>query len=224
MPARTAYHGSLGDLFARHAGTSPYNAAVDRPAMIELAGPVAGLTVLDVGCGAGHHAAELGARGARMIGFDGSETLLGHARRRLGDAAELHLHDAEEPLHFLPDGSVDGVLCALVYHHVSRRRELLAELRRVLRPGGWLLVSTSHPAGDWQHFGDSYFSEDWVDLPLGDSGESIHYQRMTLEVFLGELLGAGFALERLVEPRPVDPALERLRRAPSFVAVRMVRP
>lgn len=87
-----------------------------------------------------------------------------------------------------------------------------------------MLVSTSQPASDWQHFGDSYFSEEWVDLPLGDSGEVIRYQRMTLQVFLDELLTAGFVLERRVEPRPADPDLVRLRRAPPFVAVRMTRP
>ena len=73
----------------------------------------------------------------------------------------------------------------------------------MLRPGGWLLVSTTHPTADWRHFGGSYFADDWVDLSLAGGQMSIHYQRMTLETFLGELLDAGLRLERLVEPRPV---------------------
>ena len=180
MPAETAYHDELGDHFARNAETSAYNAYTDRPAMLALAGDVAGLRILDVGCGAGHYAGELLARGAEVIGIDGSATLLGHARDRLGDRAELRLHDAEEPLDFIDDASLDGALCALMLHHVTNRAQLLGELHRILRPGGWLLVSTTHPTADWRHFGGSYYDHDWVDLPLGGSTLAIHYQRMPL--------------------------------------------
>ncbi|MFV2123584.1 methyltransferase domain-containing protein [Micromonospora sp. LOL_013] len=231
MPARTAYHDELGDHFARHADTSPYNAYVDRPAMLALAGDVGGQRILDVGCGAGHYAAELLSRGAEVVGIDGSATLLAHAQRRLGDRADLHRHDAEDPLDFLDDASFDGVVCALMLHHVANRRQLLGELRRVLRPGGWLLISTTHPTADWRHFGGSYFAVDWVDLPLSGGPLSIRYQRMTLETFLGELLDAGLRLERFVEPRPVpslcdvdEAAYRKLHRSPSFVAVRLRRP
>jgi len=231
MPARTAYDDELGDHFARHADTSPYNAYTDRPAMLALAGDVDGQRILDVGCGAGQYAAELLSRGAKVVGIDGSATLLDHARRRLGDRAELHRHDAEDPLDFIDDASFDGVVCALMLHHVANRRQLLGELRRVLRPGGWLLVSTTHPTADWRHFGGSYFADNWVDLPLAGGQMSIHYQRMTLETFLGELLDAGFSLERLVEPRPVpslrdvdEAAYHKLRQSPSSVAVRLRRP
>ncbi|NUW37609.1 methyltransferase domain-containing protein [Nonomuraea sp. SMC257] len=231
MHKATAYHDALGDHFAQHADTSPYNAYTDRPAMLELAGDVSGTRILDVGCGAGHYAAELSARGARVVGIEGSATLLRHAQARVNGHAELLLHDLETPLDFADDASFDGVVCALVYEHVRDRMRLLGELRRVLRPGGWLLMSTTHPTADWRHFGGSYFSHDWRDLPLGDSGLSIHYQRMPLETFLGELLTAGFVLERLVEPRPVaglreidEAAYDKLHRAPSFLAVRLRRP
>ena len=109
--------------------------------------------------------------------------------------------------------------------------QLLAELRRVLRPGGWLLVSTSHPTADWRHFGGSYYSHEWSELSVANGTMSIRYQRMPLETFLGELLNAGFVLEQVVEPRPtdalreVDPsAYDRLRQAPCFLAVRLRRP
>lgn len=229
MPAHTAYHDALGDFFAHHADASPYNAFTDRPAVLDLAGDVSGADILDLGCGAGHYAAELLARGARVTGVDGSAALLRHARDRVEDRADLRLHDLEQPLDFAADASFDGVVCALVIHHVANRRGLLSEARRVLRPGGWLAVSTSHPASDWRHFGGSYYDEAWVDLQLGSG--SIHFQRATLETFLGELLDAGFVLERLVEPRPLaelqkidEVAYARLRERPCFLAVRMRRP
>lgn len=228
MPAESAYHDALGDFYASNANASAYNAFTDRPAVLGLVGDVLDADILDVGCGAGHYAADLLARGARVTGIDGSATLLDHARRRVQDRATLRLHDLEQPLDFAADGVFDGVVCALVLHHVANRRQLLSEIRRVLRPSGWLVVSTSHPTADWWRLGGSYYDENWVDLPFGSS--SIHFQRMTLETFLGELLDSGFALEALVEPRPGielqaidEAAYARLHERPCFVAVRMRR-
>jgi SAM-dependent methyltransferase len=189
------------------------------------------LRVLDLGCGAGHYAAELLDRGAaQVVGVEGSGTLLSAARDRLGDSVELHQHDLEQPLAFLRDESFDLAVMALVYHHIDAREQLLAELRRVLRPGGLLLVSTTHPAGDWTWFGGSYFAEERVEVPVGDRFTH-SYWRMTLERFLGELLGAGFILERLVEPRATEEARHidprrfgKTQTTPFFLAVRLRRP
>ncbi|MQY33996.1 Ubiquinone biosynthesis O-methyltransferase [Streptomyces sp. RB17] len=231
MTAETAYHGEMGEQFATQATDSTYHAHTDRPAMLRLAGDVTGLRVLDLGCGAGHYAADLLTRGAaQVVGVDGSESLLHSARERLGAGVPLHRHDLEEPLAFLADESFDLVVMALVYHHIDARGQLLAESRRVLRPGGTLLVSTTHPTGDWGYFGGSYFAHERVELPFGD-GFALSYWRMTLERFLGELLGAGFVLEALEEPRaaeaarPADPRrYEKTHRQPHFLAVRLRRP
>ncbi|MGA4843722.1 class I SAM-dependent methyltransferase [Streptomyces sp. G45] len=224
-----AYHDRLGDYFAQLAGASPYNAHTDRPATLALAGDVAGRHVLDLGCGAGHYTADLLDRGARVTAVDGSATLLRHARDRVGDRAELRRHDLDTPLDFAADATYDGAVCALVYHHVTARAQLLAELRRVLRPGGWLVLSTTHPTAEWLHHGGSNFDDAWVDARLPDPSLTIRYQRLTLEALLGEWLAAGFTLDRLVEPRPlpqlrdVDEArYEKLSQEPSFLAVRLL--
>ena len=231
MRAETAYHGEMGEQFAANATVSAYNAHTDRPAMLGLAGDVSGLRVLDLGCGAGHYAAELLARGAtQVVCVDGSETLLSAARERLGDGAVLCHHDLEEPLAFLADQAFDLAVLALVYHHMDARDQLLAEIRRVLRPGGTLLVSTTHPTADWTYFGGSYFADERVELPFGNEF-SISYRRMPLEQFLGELLGAGFVLEALVEPRATEEAREvdqrrydKTHSTPTFLAVKLRRP
>lgn len=231
MAAETAYHGDMGRQFARQATDSAYNAYTDRPAMLKLAGDVSGLRVLDLGCGAGHYAEALLRLGAgKVVGVEGSETLLRAAQERLDDRAVLHHHDLEAPLTFLDDQSFDLAVMALVYHHLDARGQLLAELRRVLRPGGTLLVSTTHPTSDWTYFGGSYFAQERVELPVGD-GFALNYWRMTLEQFLGELLGAGFDLEELAEPRAtqdarlVDPRrYDKTHHYPHFLAVKLRRP
>ena len=230
MRVHTAYEGALGDHFARRATDNPYNAHTDRPAVLALAGDVTGLRVLDLGCGAGHYITELRARGvAEVVGVEGSETLLGHARERVGDdpAVRLRHHDLEEPLTFLADDTFDVVVMALVHHHVEARRELLAEAHRVLRPGGALLLSTTHPAADWTWHGGSYFDEGRVVSTVGD-GFTISYRRMTLETLLNELLDVGFALERVAEPRAGEEARRvderqylKTQQTPFFLAVRM---
>ncbi|MFE9190299.1 class I SAM-dependent methyltransferase [Micromonospora sp. NPDC007208] len=193
--------------------------------MLALTGDITSTDILDIGCGAGHYAAELLARGARVTGIDASATVLRHAHARAAQA-QLRLHDLERPLDFAADASFDGVICALVINHLTNRRQLLAEMHRVLRPAGWLVISTTHPTADWRHFGGSYYDDSWVDLPHGPG--ALHFQRMTLETFLGKLLDAGFLLEKLVEPRPRaelrevnEDAYARLTERPSILAARM---
>lgn len=231
MSSNHAYHGSLGDFFANHADNGTWNSHVDRPTMLALIGDVAGQSVLDAGCGAGHYAIELAARGASVVGLEGSAALVAHARARVGERAEILHHDLDTPLDLLADATFDGVVCALVLHHLRDRPRFLRELSRVLRPGGWLALSTTHPTFDWSHFGDPYFSDEWVDLVGRDGQYSIRYQRVTLETLIAELSDAGLMLERLVESRPGEElrksnpeAYEDLHRKPSLLALRLRRP
>jgi SAM-dependent methyltransferase len=93
---------------------------------------------LDVGCGDGRLTGELDA--TELTAADVSPVALGRARRRLPDADIVEL----EPDAVLPfeDGSFDLVLCAETIEHVRDVQLLLSEIRRVLRPGGTLALTT----------------------------------------------------------------------------------
>ena len=224
-----AVYDSMAAWFERQTESSFYNAHYDQPAVLDLAGDVSGLRIVDIGCGPGVYLEALRERGASVVGVDGSAELLTRARARLGSDVELRHHDLESPLEMFADGTFDGAVSALVYHHLDNRVGLLGELRRVLRPGGWLVLSTSHPVSDWLQSGGSYFAVERTDVEFDRPGGAwtVPFWRMPLTVLIDEILSAGFVIERLVEPVPpadravLDPRLyRRLTDEPAFIVVR----
>lgn len=121
-----------------------WNAYYERPAILSMIADVAGLRVLDAGCGGGAHAAALLDRGAILTGIDSSAGLLEIARRRLEGRAQLRLVDLNEPLPF-DDGSFDLILASLVMLYLPDWSRPLAEFNRLLSQSGRLVFSTHHP-------------------------------------------------------------------------------
>lgn len=191
----------FADEFLDHARDGFWNAYCDRPACLELLGDVAGKRVLDAACGPGLYAAELRRRGAEVVGFDQSPRMVELCRARAG-GGDFRVHHLGDPIDWLPGASVDLALCALAIEYVDDRVAALRELRRVLRPGGALVLSRMHPTGDWLRQGGSYFDVRVVDTTFS-KGWSARNWLMPLEATCQEIFAAGFLIERLVEPRPV---------------------
>ncbi len=99
---------------------------------LDALGDVAGLHVLDYGCGTGGTTAHLLSRGAQVTGFDISLARLAEARQRAPQAGLLSC--AAEMLPF-PDGTFDAVLGKQILHHLDLQ-VAIPEIARVLRPGG----------------------------------------------------------------------------------------
>lgn len=137
---------------------------------------------LDVACGTGRHAAHLVELGHRVRGVDASAGMIAMAREKLPDVELHHADWLELPL---SDDSVDLVVSGLALTHARDLRALFAELVRVLRPGGHLVVSDSrgllegarlYPMVFEDRNGDPGFMRAWVHptsayleaaLPLG---------------------------------------------------------
>jgi ubiquinone/menaquinone biosynthesis C-methylase UbiE len=98
-------------------------------------------SLLDVGCGTGAVLERVRLTDPRveLHGIDLSPAMLAVARQRLGQGVDLQVADAEAlPL---PDAAVDAVVCIDSFHHYPRPQVALAEMRRVLRAGGTLILA-----------------------------------------------------------------------------------
>src|SRR5215469_440562 len=227
-PAAANDYDSFAEAYSAENEASLLNAYYERPAMLALAGDVAGRRILDAGCGSGPLFAALRERGATVTGFDKSAGMVELARRRLGDGADLQVADLGGPLPF-PDGEFDDVIASLVLHYLEDWGPALAELRRVLKPGGRLLVSVEHPfaiylmhreAGrEADYFATSNRTEEYTFS--GQTAVLSLWDRL-LNAMNGALTAAGFRMTVISEPEPAPAARElfpdQLAATPRFLA------
>ena len=209
--------------------------------VLELLGPVAGRDVLDLGCGEGHVARRLAAAGARVTAVDPTARLIELAagyggqqsspdRSPTGPTGSISYRQlAAERLDGLADDSADAVAAVLVLHHTDPLADALAEVRRVLRPGGVLAAVIPHPAFDhpgasWQdghRVVGRYRDEAYWSTASGGPAASVHdigWPHRTLATWLNALATSGLALDRVVEP-PSPPG-GRWAGLPHFLAWR----
>lgn len=228
LPQR-AYN-ALADAYAARIDTKAHNAFYERPATLTLVPEVAETIVLDAGCGPGVYTEWLLNRGAKVVAFDANERMLFHARKRIGQRAELHLANMEEPLSFMDDNSVDGVLSALAITYVRDHKSLFSEFKRVLRPHGWLVVSTEHPFFSYGYFKvANYFITKKVSSVWKGFGKPVRVPSYyhSLGSICEALSENGFLIERVLEPKPKGPfrkedskEYQKLMRFPLFLCIK----
>ena len=120
-------------------GAEPELFAARRAFLLDHVEP--GDVVLDVGCGEGAFSAALAGRGARPIAVDVADEPLRRLRARFPEVADVRRATAGEPLP-LADGEADLVWAGEVIEHVVDVGAFATELRRSLRPGGPLVLTT----------------------------------------------------------------------------------
>jgi SAM-dependent methyltransferase len=122
-------------------------AAEQALAAAQLAGCPEGGDLLDVPCGFGRHAIALGAAGYRVVGVDRSRPLLDEARRRAGGARWPKFVQGDYRRLPFAGAGFDAALClfsSLGYLGDEEDTNALADIRRVLRPGGRLVIELLH--------------------------------------------------------------------------------
>lgn len=150
-PLVSVYESVWRPLFTRLAGGTDPGAETDQ--LLEWLGPGAGTTVLDIACGPGNTTRRLaaGAPGSAVIGLDLSVPMLEEAIEHT--PAELAVGFARVDAHGLPiaDATVDAAHCAAALYLFADPGTVVAEVARVLRPGGrfagMTLVAPLQPLG-----------------------------------------------------------------------------
>lgn len=181
---------------------------LEEPIMRRLLDALPPSTVLDAACGTGRYAAYLAERGHTVVGVDRSPDMLAKARRKLPDG-----DFREGDLNALPadDGSADAAICTLSLVHLETIDKAVAELARVVRPGGPVIISDVHPfliLIGWQaQFRTSH----------GDTGFMRIYPHLTAD-YCAAFEAAGLRVVSCFEPRltadsAVTAARERLPEA-----------
>ena len=132
-------------------------------------------TIGDLGCGTGEVSAALAPFVARVVAVDASAPMLHAAKKRLHRFDNVDLRRGELEALPIDDGRLDAATLMLVLHHVPEPARALAEVARVLQPGGRLILvdMLPHDRENYRHqMGHVWmgFSEEHVDRMLRESG------------------------------------------------------
>lgn len=146
---------------------------IDQQVLTALLSPTQ--TVADLGCGTGRLGETLAPFIGRVIGVDASDAMIQAARERLGRFDNVELQRAQLDNLPIAAGIADVALMAFVLHYVSRPAAALKEARRILKPGGRLVIVDLQPHAreDYRnHMGHLWlgFSEAQLEEWLGQAG------------------------------------------------------
>lgn len=197
-------------------------------ALEELAGRS---TILDVGCGDGQIARALSAQGSTVLGIDPTQLHIDIARERAGGPT-YELGSATQ----LPvaDNSQDAVVACLVFEHIDEVDAAIAEVARVLKPGGQFSFFLNHPL--LQTPGSGWIDDYILDPPeqywrIGaylvetetveevEKDVFIRFIHRPLSRYFNALISNGLVLERMYEPAPPQGFLDR---APEYALAHTV--
>jgi ubiquinone/menaquinone biosynthesis C-methylase UbiE len=172
-----------------------------------------------VGTGEGQVARLAASLGARVTGIDPSRAQLAAARARGGGPAYLLGEATRLPF---PGSAFDAVVACLVFEHIDDAEAAIAEVARVLAPGGRFVFFLNHPLLQTPGSGwidDRILEEQYwrigpyltVDRTMEqvDNGVVIPFVHRPLSHYVNAMIGTGLALERMEEPAPPAGFLDR---------------
>jgi ubiquinone/menaquinone biosynthesis C-methylase UbiE len=215
-------------------GFDIYREALNNPAIFQMIGPVAGKRVLDVGCGEGYNTRLLARAGANVTGIDISPKMIAYAAAaeetdRLGIQYQIC---SFSKMPGIKNCSFDMVVAFMSLMDGPDYDGAIAEIHRILRPGGQFVFSLTHPCFltrglTWitdenghttrlsvgNYFDTTPGLDTWRFSLSPEASElpDFHVPRFprTLSEYLNGLISAGFEIRELREPVPSEEACRK---------------
>jgi SAM-dependent methyltransferase len=200
---------------------------LNNPAFLAFIGDLHGKQVLDAGCGEGYNTRILARQGAHVTGVDISKRMiaLAVAEERREPLGIRYTRTSYAELGMFAEASFDVVVSFMALMDGPRLDHALGEAFRVLRPGGLLAFSITHPCfitkgARWnrneegvkvswvvsEYFNPSRWIDGWrfTDAPPEAPRFSVPRFDRTLSEYVNTILAAGFTLRQMEEPRPSE--------------------
>lgn len=194
-------------------------------------------SVLDLGCGFGWHC--LYAReqqASSVVGVDISEKMLHEAREKTDDPAISYIQMPIEDIEFASE-QFDVVISSLALHYVKSFEAICRKVHAYLKPGGSFIFSVEHPIftsrneqewyvddqGNRLHWPVDHYQSEGLRETTFLTENVIKYHR-TISTYFNDLIGAGFAIKAVKEPKPSDemsddPWMKDEDRRPMFLII-----
>lgn len=178
--------------------------------VLKLVTPKRHEKILDAACGTGKYTIEFHKKGADVIGIDFSKKMLEIAQNKY-PAIKFYQADLEKKLSF-QNQQFDKINCAQALKHLRNIKPTLKEFFRVLRKGGALVFSVTHPEMDWVDFE----MKDNPDFVLSENSDIFHHQ---FKDYFDAINQAGFKIDKIVQV-PISPKIKHLLTAKSYKIVK----
>ena len=217
-------------------GCDLYRDHVNAPAFLSMLPNVNGLRGLDIGCGEGHMTRQVAQKGAAMTAIDICPVFIEQAKE-LEDEELLGIKYEVASAVELPfqDGEFDFAIATMSFMDIAETEQVIKEAWRILKPGGFLQFSISHPCFStpkWEWVRDAngrqialkcgdYFRElngqiqEWIFSDTPDELRKtmpefkIPVFTRPLSKWLNLLVDTGFVLERFAEPEADDRTVKK---------------
>ncbi len=159
MPVFDAIAGQYDDWYESPLGS--FADEVETRLVFDLLVPVRGMKILDAGCGTGNFSIKLARIGAQVTGIDLSVGMLAVARDKASSGVEaIGLMKMDICSLDFDDDTFDAVLCMTAFEFIADPDAAFAELMRVVKPGGRIVIGTIHRESLWAELYDHLASQD----------------------------------------------------------------
>ena len=201
-----------------------FNTCIETPTLLAMLPDMKGKTVLDIGCGMGHHAkqyADMGA--ASVLGIDISEKMLGYAREHNSADCITYRRMPMEDISALAR-QFDLVTSSLVFDYIEDFDKLMRDVFGLLKEDGELVYSMSHPiVTAWDGTYDRYTRTETGERLFANLHrymaegcrkvrwvvDEVEVYHRTVSTLINSMIRAGFIIEECQESRASDELREK---------------